>query len=779
MTRLTAHSSDDQQTKYRSADDLEAGKAHDPLPIFRAPLRDGGVLTDEIEAALTAEIAGIVDDATDYAEGEPDPDPATALDWVYAEHWPGETPPPWHPARRPAATAGGRGPLMPVRTFIEAIRDGMAEEMRRDETVVVLGEDVGKKGGVFLATDGLWGEFGDDRVIDTPLTESMIVGASIGAAINGLRPVAEIQFADFIHPAFNQLVSEAARMRYRSNNGFAVPMVVRAPYGGGVHGALYHSQSVEAFFTHVPGLKVVIPSTPYDAKGLLRTRDPRRRPGAVLRAQEDVPQRPRRGARRRLRGARWARRPSGGPAARSRSIAYGLMALYALEAAERVAGEGIDVEVVDLRSLRPLDRDTILSSVRKTGKCLVAYEDNRFGGYGAEICAIVAEEAFDYLDGPVTPDRRPRRPGRALQPRARGLVHAQPGEDRRRDPEARRVLMAAVAATSPPSRPGCERILDPYRDRLEPATIYNLPTLRRPGAKAHDWFAFVKPASKHVSFFLMPIVTWPDLLDGCSDALLERRPGEVGVHLRAPSTRPLFARARGARRAGVRAVRGRGLDRVADRDVGLRAEERADPRRLAVDRRPLGLRQPPPGRDLDRQPALLDLVGPGRRHRAADDHHLADPAGGPRHQRPAGERQQRLGLLLERQRVRVEARQQADGRSTGRWWRASSTSSLRTQHLGALGDDLDDAVAQRRDRLAQRRAALDAPPAGELALRAARERGQLALDDGADRVLAGLGHLAAQPGARVDEGDVAAVVGPEAQEAAAGGGLQERAPARR
>ena len=161
---------------------------------------------------------------------------------------------------------------MPVRTFIEAIRDGMAEEMRRDESVIVLGEDVGKKGGVFLATDGLWGEFGDDRVIDTPLTESMIIGASIGAAINGLRPVAEIQFADFIHPAFNQLVSEAARMRYRSNNGFCVPMVVRAPYGGGVHGALYHSQSVEAFFTHVPGLKVVIPSTPYDAKGLLRPR---------------------------------------------------------------------------------------------------------------------------------------------------------------------------------------------------------------------------------------------------------------------------------------------------------------------------------------------------------------------------------------------------------------------------------------------------------------------------------------------------------------------------
>ncbi|HJP89213.1 MAG TPA: alpha-ketoacid dehydrogenase subunit beta, partial [Candidatus Limnocylindrales bacterium] len=160
---------------------------------------------------------------------------------------------------------------MALKTFIEAIRETMAEEMRRDEAVIVLGEDVGLKGGVFLATDGLFGEFGGDRVIDTPLTESMIIGASIGAAMNGLRPVAEIQFADFIHPAFNQLVSEAARMRYRSNNGFGVPMTVRAPYGGGVHGALYHSQSVEAFFAHVPGLKVVIPSTPYDAAGLLRS----------------------------------------------------------------------------------------------------------------------------------------------------------------------------------------------------------------------------------------------------------------------------------------------------------------------------------------------------------------------------------------------------------------------------------------------------------------------------------------------------------------------------
>ena len=305
---------------------------------------------------------------------------------------------------------GGRLDLMATKTFIEAVRDGLREEMARDESVIVLGEDVGKKGGVFLATDGLWAEFGDDRVIDTPLTESQIVGTSIGAAINGLRPVAEIQFADFIMPAFNQLVSEAARMRYRSNNGFGVPMVVRAPYGGGVHGALYHSQSVEAFFTHVPGLKVVIPSTPYDAKGLLRSSirddDPvlyfehkkmyRSVRGEVPEGDYSVP----------LGKAQVTH-----PGTQVTVVAYGLMAHYALEAADRVAEEGISVEVVDLRTLRPLDKETLLGSVRKTGKCLVVYEDNRFGGYGAEVAAIVAEEAFDYLDGPVTRIAGPDVPG--------------------------------------------------------------------------------------------------------------------------------------------------------------------------------------------------------------------------------------------------------------------------------------------------------------------------------------------------------------------------------
>jgi 2-oxoisovalerate dehydrogenase E1 component beta subunit len=299
---------------------------------------------------------------------------------------------------------------MALKTFIEAIRETLAEEMRRDPAVIVLGEDVGKKGGVFLATDGLWTEFGDERVIDTPLSESLIVGASIGAAINGLRPVAEIQFADFIFPAFNQILSEAARMRYRSNNGFAVPMTIRAPYGGGVHGALYHSQSVEAFFAHIPGLKIVIPSTPYDAKGLLRSairdNDPvlffehkkmyRSVRGDVPDTDYTVP----------LGRAAVTR-----PGSRITVVAYGLMAHYALEAADVVGEEGISVEVVDLRTLRPIDKETVLTSVRKTGKCLVVYEDNRFGGYGAEVSAIVAEEAFDYLDGPVTRIAGPDVPG--------------------------------------------------------------------------------------------------------------------------------------------------------------------------------------------------------------------------------------------------------------------------------------------------------------------------------------------------------------------------------
>ncbi len=298
---------------------------------------------------------------------------------------------------------------MAVKTYVEAIREGLAEEMRRDSSMIVLGEDVGRKGGVFLATDGLWGEFGDGRVIDTPLTESMIVGVAIGAAANGLRPVAEIQFADFIFPAMNQIIQEAARIRYRSNGAFGCPITIRAPWGGGVHGALYHSQSVEAFFAHVPGLKVVAPSTPADAKGLLlaaiRDEDPviylehkrlyRSVRGEVPVGEHTVP---------------IGRAAIAHPGTQVTVVAYGLMLHRALEAADRVAEEGISVEVIDLRTLRPLDTETLLASVRKTGKILIVHEDNRFGGYGAEIAAIVADQAFDYLDGPVSRVAGPESP---------------------------------------------------------------------------------------------------------------------------------------------------------------------------------------------------------------------------------------------------------------------------------------------------------------------------------------------------------------------------------
>lgn len=290
---------------------------------------------------------------------------------------------------------------MPIKTNIEALRETMAAEMRRDPRIIITGEDVGPRGGVFRATEGLYAEFGPGRVIDSPLAELSIIGVGIGMALNGLRPICEIQFADFIHPAFNQIVNEAARIRYRSNGQFHVPMVIRAPYGGGISGGLYHSQSVEAFFAHVPGLYVVAPSTPYDTKGLLR---------AALRSEDPVLFLEHKKLYRSIRGEV----PDEdylvpiGQAAVARSgddltiITYGLMFHESLKAAEALAREGISAEVIDLRTLAPLDKSTILASVKKTGKVLIVYEDNLTGGLGAEVAAIIAQEAFEYLDGPIT-----------------------------------------------------------------------------------------------------------------------------------------------------------------------------------------------------------------------------------------------------------------------------------------------------------------------------------------------------------------------------------------
>lgn len=284
-------------------------------------------------------------------------------------------------------------------TYIQAISDGLREEMQRDDSVFLLGEDIGEYGGAFKVTKGFLQEFGSNRVIDTPLAESAILGTSIGAALQGLRPVAEMQFSDFVTTGFNQLVNNAAKIHYRWGAG--VPMVVRMPSGGGVHGGPFHSQNTEAWFFHVPGLKLVAPSTSYDAKGLLkaaiRDNNPvlffehkylyRRESGEVPEDDYTVE----------IGKARIARNGSD-----ITIITYGSMVPASLKAAEMVAGsDDINVEIVDLRSLMPLDMNRILESVKKTNKALIVHEDLKTGGIGAELSACVTEEAFEWLDGPI------------------------------------------------------------------------------------------------------------------------------------------------------------------------------------------------------------------------------------------------------------------------------------------------------------------------------------------------------------------------------------------
>ncbi len=289
---------------------------------------------------------------------------------------------------------------MATMTLVQAVRDAMAFEMERDPRVVVVGEDVGKNGGVFRATEGLWEKFGPGRVIDTPLNESGIVGMAIGMALNGLRPVAEIEFSDFIYPAFDQIVSEMAKFRYRSAGQFTAPVVVRAPSGGGIKGGHYHSQSPEAYFIHTAGLKVVMPSTPADAKGLLASamRDPdpviflepkalyRTAKGEVPEGDHAVP----------LGEARVVREGHD-----VTLLTYGAMVPVAEEAAGRAAEEGIGVEVIDLRTLWPLDIETVVRSAEMTGRAIVLHEAPRTCGFGAELAALIQEKAFLHLKAPV------------------------------------------------------------------------------------------------------------------------------------------------------------------------------------------------------------------------------------------------------------------------------------------------------------------------------------------------------------------------------------------
>ena len=329
---------------------------------------------------------------------------------------------------------------MSEKNLVTAIKDALHDEMATDDRVVLLGEDVAARGGVFRISEGFLDEFGERRVIDAPLAESGIVGVAIGMAMRGLRPIAEIEFADFIHPAFDQIVSEAARIRYRTNGETGIPMVIRAPCGGGIHGALYHSQSIEAFYAHVPGLKVVMPSSPADAAGMLRSsiRDPD--PVLFLEHKKcyrlikgEVPDGP-------------FLTPIGRADVKREGsdvsvIAYGYELHRCLEAAARLsAEEGVEAEVVDVRSLAPLDSATILASVRKTGKAMVVYEDNRTYGAGAEIAATIAEEIFFDLDAPIVRIGGPDIPA---MPYAAALEHyyVEP------EPDRLFVSMRALAAT--------------------------------------------------------------------------------------------------------------------------------------------------------------------------------------------------------------------------------------------------------------------------------------------------------------------------------------------
>lgn len=404
--RFRAHTSDDDDRTYRTPEEIEAWRKKDPLRQIRQYLIEQRLLSEADEVATETELKVAVDDAARRAEALAFPESSTAGARVFARPLRALRGAPEGIGDAPVAVApevalDRAGPTT-ERNVIDTIRQTQHDLLAGDERVMILGEDVGPRGGVFRATDGLAATFGGGRVLDTPLAESSIVGIGIGLALAGQRPICEIQFADFIHSAYDQIASEAARIHYRSNGDFGVPMVIRAPWGGGVHGALYHSQSIEATYAHVPGLKVVAPSTPADVAGLLR--DAVADPDPVLFLEHKksyrlitgpVPDDP-----------TW-RVPIGvaaiaRPGTDATVVTYGMMRHLAVDAADRLAADGVgSVEVVDLRTISPLDVDTILASVIRTGRCLVVHEDNLSFGVGAEVAAIVADDAFFDLDAPV------------------------------------------------------------------------------------------------------------------------------------------------------------------------------------------------------------------------------------------------------------------------------------------------------------------------------------------------------------------------------------------
>jgi len=388
--RLLPHSSSDDQTKYRTKEELEQDRLRDPITKFQNFLISEGIISENDAENIRREVKEQVDKAADYAESRPLPKAETATLYVYSPDPDGKE----YEKTKP----GGKPVVM-----VDAINHVLHEEMERNPKMLVFGEDIeDMKGGVFTATKGLSTKFGRERVFNSPLAESSIVGVAIGLAVRGFKPVVEIQFGDYIWPAMNQIRNELATLRYRSNNAWSCPVVVRAAVGGYIHGGLYHSQNIEGFFAHVPGLLVAYPSNAADAKGLLKT---------AIRSDDPVLFLEHKGLYRQ--SYAMAPEPDAdyllpfGKAAIKREgkditvITYGMLVHKSLEAAKKMEEKGVSIEVIDIRTINPLDKETILKSVKKTNKVLIAHEDTITAGFSAEISAIIADEAFEFLDAPV------------------------------------------------------------------------------------------------------------------------------------------------------------------------------------------------------------------------------------------------------------------------------------------------------------------------------------------------------------------------------------------
>ncbi len=391
VVRLLPHSSSDNHAKYRSPEELAEDKKIDPIARMEMTLIEAGIVTEEAISGLQKEVAREVDDAAKWASRQADPTPESATKHVFFEGDIG--------LDYEASVPSGK-----PQVIVDALNQALKEEMARDERIIVYGEDVaGDKGGVFTATRDLTAMFGPDRCFNSPLAEASIVGTAVGLAASGFKPVVEIQFADYIWPAMQQLRNQVSPFRYRSNNQWSCPMVIRVPTGGYIHGGLCHSQNIEAIFGHMPGFKIAMPSSAADAKGLLKTAIRMEDPVLFLEHKA-------------LYRMAAARTPAADadyyvPFGKARIVregtdltivTWGMLVHKSMSVAKRFEKEeDVSVEVIDIRTIVPLDSKTILNSVRKTGRVLVAYEDHEFGGFGAEIAAQVADQTFEYLDAPV------------------------------------------------------------------------------------------------------------------------------------------------------------------------------------------------------------------------------------------------------------------------------------------------------------------------------------------------------------------------------------------